>query len=47
LPILRLLTLYVCQPYSDPYAEQYGNADTQVFIYRVTLPGYSQPSVKK
>jgi len=33
---------YVVQPYSDPYAVQYGDANTQVFIYNVTLPGYSQ-----
>lgn len=35
---------YVLQDYSDPYAEQYGDADTQVFIYNVTLPGYTQGS---
>lgn len=33
---------YVLQSYSDPYAEQYGDGNTQVFIYNVTLPGYSQ-----
>jgi len=35
---------YVLQDYSDPYALQYGEANTQVFIYNVTLPGYSQGS---
>ncbi|CAO1618790.1 unnamed protein product [Parajaminaea phylloscopi] len=34
---------YVVQSYSDPYAEKYGSQDTQVFVYRVTLPGYKQP----
>lgn len=33
---------YVLQSYSDPYAQQYGDANTQIFIYNVTLPGYSQ-----
>jgi hypothetical protein len=33
---------YVVQPYSDPYAVQHGDGDTQVFIYNITLPGYSQ-----
>ncbi|KAK0525032.1 hypothetical protein OC834_004615 [Tilletia horrida] len=33
---------YQLQSYSDPYAQQYGTADTQIFIYRVTLPGYAQ-----
>ncbi|KAE8219773.1 hypothetical protein CF319_g6597 [Tilletia indica] len=33
---------YVNEAYSDPYAQQYGTADTQVFIWRVTLPGYAQ-----
>ncbi|KAK0554088.1 hypothetical protein OC845_000902 [Tilletia horrida] len=33
---------YVLQPYQDEYALQHGTADTQVFIYRVTLPGYAQ-----
>ena len=35
---------YVVEPYSDPYAEQYGDASTQIYIYNVTLPGYSQGS---
>ncbi|KAK0534161.1 hypothetical protein OC842_002740 [Tilletia horrida] len=33
---------YVVAPFSDPYAEQYGTADTQIFVWRVTLPGYNQ-----
>jgi hypothetical protein len=33
---------YVLQDYADPYAVQYGEANTQVFIYNVTLPGYNQ-----
>lgn len=33
---------YVIAPYSDPYAEEHGDQDTQVFIYQVSLPGYSQ-----
>ncbi|UZJ52047.1 hypothetical protein CBS101457_001367 [Exobasidium rhododendri] len=33
---------YVLQAYADPYALQYGDGNTQVFIYNVTLPGYSQ-----
>jgi hypothetical protein len=33
---------YVLQSYSDPYAVQNGDGNTQVFIYNVTLPGYSQ-----
>ncbi|CAD6887716.1 unnamed protein product [Tilletia controversa] len=36
---------YVNEAYSDPYAQQYGTADSQVFIYRVTLPGYAQSPV--
>lgn len=35
---------YVLQDYSDPYAVTNGDAATQVFIYNVTLPGYSQGS---
>lgn len=33
---------YVLQSYSDAYAVQHGDGNTQVFIYNVTLPGYSQ-----
>ncbi|KAL9937736.1 hypothetical protein V8E36_003281 [Tilletia maclaganii] len=33
---------YQPESYSDPYAQQYGTADTQVFIWRVTLPGDNQ-----
>ncbi|KAK0554089.1 hypothetical protein OC845_000903 [Tilletia horrida] len=33
---------YVNQAYSDPYSQTYGTADTQIFIWRVTLPGYAQ-----
>jgi hypothetical protein len=34
---------YQVQPYSDSYAVTNGaDGDTQVFIYRVTLPGYNQ-----
>lgn len=33
---------YVVQPYADPYAQANGNQATQVFIYQLTLPGYSQ-----
>jgi hypothetical protein len=36
---------YVLQDYADPYAVEYGEANTQVFIYNVTLPGYSQGSL--
>ncbi|KDN43197.1 hypothetical protein K437DRAFT_153976 [Tilletiaria anomala UBC 951] len=30
---------YQVQAYSDSYAQQYGSQDTQVFVYRLTLPG--------
>lgn len=33
---------WVDQPYSDAYAQQYGSADTQLFVYRLTLPGFDQ-----
>ncbi|KAL9937735.1 hypothetical protein V8E36_003280 [Tilletia maclaganii] len=36
---------YLVEPYADPYAVQYGTADNQIFIYRVTLPGYNQKPV--
>lgn len=35
---------YVLEDYRDPYAVAHGDAETQIFIYNITLPGYNQGS---